>query len=190
MTLLEPSSEVIAVLSRCETPFRPGFLSPVWTADGRYIVAVNAQAASLSMYAIRPGFRNRAKIDLTFLDSIQTETPIKAVVAHATAPGVFTSRWERQGSRLEFWTIHDDRLHGGGDSWIPDNILALAQHAGTLWLASKDHFIGMRSQDLRSIGSFGEPLPLHETRSTECEAALRVAVNVNERQLRMQVSSA
>ncbi len=52
MTLLQPSPEEIAALARCETPSGLASASPVWTSDGKYVIAANARKASLSIYEI------------------------------------------------------------------------------------------------------------------------------------------
>jgi len=153
MTLLQPSPDGITILSRCHTPFGVAELFPVWTRDGRYLVAADARAASLSLYAIRSALRDRDGLDIYVLSTVHTETPIKALLAHATEASVFTSRREREGSRLEFWRIRGDQLAVERDTWIPDNVLAFAHHAGALWLASEDRLIRMRYQDLRAISA-------------------------------------
>ena len=75
------------------------------------------------------------------------------MLAHATEAGVFTSRGESKGSRLEFWRIRGHQLAVERDAWIPDNILAFAHHAGSLWLVSEDRLIQMKYQDLRAMSA-------------------------------------
>jgi hypothetical protein len=153
MTLLHPSSDGIAILSRCHAPFGLAELSPAWTCDGRYLVAADAHTASLSLYAIRPRLGDRDGLGIHLRNTAQSETPIKTLLAHATDNGVFTSRGESKGSRLEFWRVRGHQLAVEGDAWIPDNVIAFAHHAGSLWLLSEDRLIRMRYQDLRAMSA-------------------------------------
>lgn len=160
MTLLQPSSDRIAILSRCSMPSGDADSSPVWTSDGGHIVAANAQAASLSIYAIH-GAASGAGIH--FLDAVQTGTRINAMLAHPSEPGIVTSRTQAQGSHLELWKLRDRHLRVKNSTWIPAEVTALAQHDGILWLVSKTQLIRMRSQDLRIIDVL--TLPRHGTRA-------------------------
>ena len=153
MTLLRPSPDGIAVLSRCHAPFGLAELYPAWTRDGRNLVAADAHTASLSLYAIRPRLGARDGLDIRLCNTVQTETPIKTLLAHGTENGVFTSRGESKGSRLEFWRIRGHQLAVEHDAWIPDNILAFARHGGSLWLVSENRLIRMRYQDLRPMSA-------------------------------------
>jgi len=153
MTLLHPSPDGIAILSRCYAPFGLAELCPAWTCDGRYVVAADAHTASLSLYAIRPRLGDRDRLGIHLHNTAQTKTPIKALLAHATGNGVFTSRGESKGSRLEFWRIRGHQLTVERDAWVPDNILAFEHHAGSLWLVSEDRLIRMRYQDLRAMSA-------------------------------------
>jgi hypothetical protein len=153
MTLLQPSPDGIAVLSRCHLPFGVAESSPAWTYDGNNLIAADAQRASLSLYAVRPALADREGLKINVLSTIGTETSIKALLAHPTEAGVFTSRREREGSRLEFWRVSGDQLQLERDTWIPDNVLDLAQHAGVLWLVSEDRLIRMRYHDLRGMSA-------------------------------------
>jgi hypothetical protein len=165
MTLLRPSPEGIAILSRCHAPFGVAASSPAWTRDGRYLVAPNAHTPSLSLYATLPASGDRDGLDIQLLKTIHTETPIKALLAHATELGVVTSRQEKEGSRLEFWRVRDDQLGVERDIWIPDNILAFAHHAGTLWLVSEGRLIRMRHHDLRVRNVLKVARSLHGVRA-------------------------
>jgi hypothetical protein len=153
MTLLQPSPDGIAILSRCHAPFGITELSPAWTHDGRYLLAADAHMASLSLFAIRPASGDRNGLDIHLLNTVHTETSIKTALAHPTEAGVFTSRRDREGSRLEFWAVRDHQLALEHDTWIPDNVLASAHHAGTLWLVSEDRLIRMRYQDLCAMST-------------------------------------
>jgi hypothetical protein len=153
MTLLQPSPDGIAVQSRCHAPFGLAELYPAWTRDGRYLVAADAHTASLSLYAMRPRLGDRDGLDIHLRNTAQTKTPIKTLLAHATENGFFTSRGESKGSRLELWKIRGHQLAVERDAWIPKNVLALAQHAGSLWLVSEDRLIRMRYQDLRAMSA-------------------------------------
>ena len=151
MTLLQPSPDGIAVLSRCHLPFGIAELSPVWTYDGNHLIAANEQRQSLSLCEVRPALADRGSLKIQVLSTLRTETTIKALLAHPTEAGVFTSRREREGSRLELWKVCADHLQLERDTWIPDNVLAFAQHAGVLWLVSEDGLIRMRYQDLHAM---------------------------------------
>jgi hypothetical protein len=153
MTLLHPSPDGIAIVSRCHAPSGLAELYPAWTCDGRYIVAADAYAASLSLYAICPRSGDRDGLDIHLRNAAQTKTPIKTLLAHATGNGVLTSRGEGNGSRLEFWRIRDHQLAVKRDAWIPENVLTFAHHAGGLWLVSEDRLIRMRYWDLRAMSA-------------------------------------
>ena len=153
MTLLQPSPDGIAVLSRCHLQFGVPDSSPAWTCDGNNLVAADAQRGSLSIYAVRPALADREGLRIHVLSTTRTETSIRALLAHPTEAGVFTSRRESEGSMLEFWRVCGDQLQLERDTWIPDNVLALAQHAGVLWLVSEDRLIRMSYQDLRAISA-------------------------------------
>jgi hypothetical protein len=165
VTLLHPSPDGIAVLSRCHAPFGLAELCPAWTRDGRYLVAADAHSASFSLYAIRPASGDREGLDIHLRNTAQTKTPIKSLLAHATENGVVTSRGESKGSRLEFWRIRGHQLAVERDAWIPDNVLAFAHHAGSLWLVSEDRLIRMRYQDLRAMSAARVPQSLEGVRA-------------------------
>ena len=166
ITLLHPSQNGIAILSRCHAPFGVAEIHPAWTSDGRYVVAADAHTASLSLYAIRSASGDKETLDIHLCNTAQTKTPIRALLAHATEAGVFTSRGESKGSRLEFWRIRGHQLAVERDAWIPDNILAFAHHAGSLWLVSEDRLIQMRSQDLRAMSALRAPRSLEGVSAT------------------------
>jgi Lactonase, 7-bladed beta-propeller len=151
ITLLQPSPDGIAILSRCRAPFGLAESSPAWTRDGRYLVAADAHTASLSLYAIRPTSVGRDGLEIHLVNTVHTKTSIKALLAHATEAGAYTSRQEGEGSRLEFWRVRGDRLRVECDTWIADNVLAFARHADSLWLVSEDRLIEIRCQDLHAI---------------------------------------
>jgi hypothetical protein len=153
MALLQPSPDRIAVLSRCHLPFGVAESSPAWTCDGNNLIAADAQRASLSIYAVLPAVADRESLKIHVLSTSRTETSIKALLAHPTEAGVFTSRREREGSRLEFWRVCGHQLAVERDAWIPDDVLAFAHHAGSLWLVSEDRLIRMRYQDLRGMSA-------------------------------------
>ena len=162
LTLLQPSQERIAVLSRCHTPTGFALSSPVWTADGKYLIAANAQTPSLSIYTVRMALNSETGRDLQRLDTIQTQTPIDALLAHATEPGIFTSHSQNDGSILAFWKIRNGHLRVARDIWFPGRVRALAQHADVLWLVAEDRLIRMSIQDLRSLDSRKLPSPRHQ----------------------------
>lgn len=171
ITLLQPSTDGIAVLSRCEMPPELASSSPVWTADGRYVLAANAQIASLSVYAIHS---EKETIQVNLVESVSTQTPVRALLAHPAQPGVFTSRSQNKGSRIEFWKIQGDRLQAERDVWVPQNILALAQQADILWLVAEDRLIRMQSRNLLAVNAWKLPLSLRGAHSVRCEARLSV----------------
>jgi 6-phosphogluconolactonase (cycloisomerase 2 family) len=153
MMLLQPSPDGISILSRCHAPFGIAESSPAWTRDGRYLVAADAHMASLSLFVIRPVSGDRDGLDIYLLNAVHTETPIKAVLAHATEAGVVALRREREGSRLELWRVRREQLELERDAWIPDNVLAFAHHVDSLWLVSEDRLIRMRHHDLHAMSA-------------------------------------
>lgn len=171
MTLLQPSPDGIAVLSRCHLPFGVAESSPAWTCDGNNLIVANTQRRSLSMYAVRPALADRAGLRIHVLSTRRTGTSIKALLAHPTEAGVVTSRCEREGSRLEFWKVCGDQLQVECDTWIPEDVLAFAQHAGVLWLVSDDRLIRVRYQDLRRMGAVKLAQPLHGRRAVVIQSS-------------------
>jgi hypothetical protein len=160
MTLLQPSSESIAVLARCQTPHGLTHVSPACTSDGRCIVA-NAQHASLSIYEMpfTPGKGSNAGFRL--LGTTPTVTPVTALLAHPSQPAVFTSRPQGSGSRLEIWKIDRSHLRLVSNNWISNHVVALAQNAGILWAVSQDRLIRIATGDLRARDPLEIPLPMH-----------------------------
>ncbi|HEX6772481.1 MAG TPA: hypothetical protein VF126_10685, partial [Acidobacteriaceae bacterium] len=162
ITLLQPSADGIAVLARCEAPLGLSLSSPVWTIDGAHIVAANARTASLSVYAVRAMPKNQSGVSIHLVGTSEPVTPIEALLAHPSEPGILTLRTEKQGCRVEFWALRGNELRIEQDAWIPHAARSLAHHAGTLWLASEDRVIRMRcsdlhSHDLRSIDTWETP---------------------------------
>jgi 6-phosphogluconolactonase (cycloisomerase 2 family) len=158
MTLLRPSPTGIAVLTRWETTYGLTPLCPAWTTDGRYIIAANAQTASLSIYEIRAMLGNGSKVEVHLLGTVQTTTPIKALLSHPTEPAVFTARPHGGGSRLELWKMDGSHLRVAGDTWVSGDVVALAQHSSDLWLASEGRLTRISMRDLRGAQPFEVPL--------------------------------
>jgi hypothetical protein len=183
MTLLQPSSESIAMLTRCQTPHGLTHLSPAWTSDGRYIVVANAHPASLSVYEVpsTPGKGSNAGFHL--LSTTPMATPVTTLLAHPAEPAVFTSRPQASGSRLELWKVDGSHLRLVRDTWVPGHVVALAHHAGDLWLAAQDRLIRIPIripiEDLRSPGPFEVPLPTHGAQAiaTQNIAAQNIAAH-------------
>jgi hypothetical protein len=161
MTLLQPSSEGIAVLARCQTPYGFTPSPPVWTTDGRYVIVANAGSASLSIYEMGPASGDRSNSRVHLLGTTRTDTPVTTLLAHPGEPAVFTSRAQRSGSRLELWKVHRSRLRLASNTWISGHVAALAQHAGDLWIATQDRLIRIPIEYLCSPYPFEVPLPMH-----------------------------
>lgn len=161
ITLLQPSADGIAVLARCDAPLGLSLSSPVWTVDGGHLVAANAHAASLSVYAVRAMPKNQSGVSIHLVDTSEHATPIEALLAHPSERGILTLRTEKQGCRVEFWALRSNQLRLERDAWISHAARTLAHHAGSLWLASEDRVIRMRCPDLRnhlsSIDSWETP---------------------------------
>jgi hypothetical protein len=149
ITLVHPTSERIAVRVRCRTPYGLAHSSPVWTADGRYVIAIT-RSASLSIYEMpsASGQENNASFHL--LGTTPTTTPVTTLLAHPMQPAVFTSRPQAGGSRLELWRVAGPHLRLVGDTWVPGHVVALAHYAGNLWLASQDRLLRISIEDLQS----------------------------------------
>jgi hypothetical protein len=160
MTLLQPSSEGIAVLARCHMPYGFTPSCPVWTIDGNYVIVATAGGVSLAIYEMGARSGDRSNFSLHLLDTTPTDTPVTTLLAHSAEPAVFTSRRQRSGSRLELWKVHRSRLRLAGDTWVSGHVVALAQHAGGLWIASQDRLIRIPIEDLRSPYPFEVPLPM------------------------------
>jgi hypothetical protein len=179
ITLLHPTSESIAVRVRCRNPYGLAHASPVWTADGRYVIA-STRSASLSVYEIPSvsGQENNASFDL--LGTTPTTTPVTTLLAHPTQPAVFTSRPQAGGSRLELWRVDGSHLRLVRETWVPGHVVALAHHAGDLWLASQDRLIQMPIEDLRSSGRSEVPLPMHGAQAIAAQniAAQNIAAHL------------
>jgi hypothetical protein len=163
MTLMRPSSAEIEVLARWETTHGLAPLAPAWTAEGRYIIAANAQTASLSIYEIRTMPGNGSEAEVHLLGMVQTSTPIKALLAHPSESAVFTSRPQGSGSRLELWRMASSHLRLAGDTWISSDVVALTPYFGHLWAASEGRLIRISMRDFRDTRTF--ETPLHGTQS-------------------------
>ena len=160
MTLLQPSSNGIAVLARCQTPHGCTPSNPVWTSDGKYIILPNAQSASLSIYEVRAVLGDGGNAGIHLLGTAPTATPVTTLLAHPAQPAVFTSRPQAGGSRLELWQLQCSHLKIVSDTWISGNVAALAQHAGSLWVATQDRLTRISIGDLRSSCPFEMALPM------------------------------
>jgi hypothetical protein len=165
MTLLQPSPEGIAALARCETPNGLASASPVWTSDGQYIIAANARKASLSIFEITLVSIDGSGADVHLLGTTPTSTPVTTLAAHPTQSAVFSARPHNGGSRLELWEIHGSDLRLTGGTWVSGHVVALAVHAGGLWIASDDRLIRLPIEDLRSRHAFELPLPMRGTQA-------------------------
>ena len=160
MTLLQPSSEQLVAPARYQTSRGFTSASPVWTGDGRYVIAADARnGASLSIYEINFMSADGSNADIRPLGTTPTATPVTTLAAHPTHPAVFTSRRQGSGSRLELWKIHGSDLRLACDTWLSSSVVALAEHAGGLWAASHDRLICLPVEDLRSPHAFELPLP-------------------------------
>lgn len=148
ITLLQPSSEGIAALARCNAAHGLHPTNPAWTSDSRYVVAANARGASLSLYEVRLASANENNLHL--LSTVQTATPVTAVLAHPTERTLLTTRPQGRDSRIELWRVRDSRLEAAGDIGSSGNAVALAHHSGDLWIASEDRLTRMPIRDLRA----------------------------------------
>jgi 6-phosphogluconolactonase (cycloisomerase 2 family) len=165
MTLLQPSSEQLVALARYQTPYGLTSASPVWTSDGRYIIAADGHKASLSVYEIELVSGDGGNAKIRPLGTTSTATPVTTLVAHPAQPAVFTSRRQGSGSRLELWKIRGSDLRLAGNTWVSGHVVALAEHAGDLWVASHDRLIRLSVEDLGSPHAFELPLPMRGTQA-------------------------
>jgi 6-phosphogluconolactonase (cycloisomerase 2 family) len=165
MTLLQPSSEEIALLARFEPPHGLTPASPAWTSDGKYVIVPNARNASLSLYEIKLVSSDGNNPGVHLLGTTPTTTPVTALAAHPTQPAVFTSRSQRSGSRLELWKIRGSDLRLAGDTWVPGHVVAFTEHDGALWVASHNRLIRLPVGDLRSPHPYEFALPLLGTQA-------------------------
>lgn len=164
MTLLQPSSEQLVALARYQTSHGFTSASPVWTGDGRYVIAAEARnGASLSIYEIKLLSADGSNADIRPFGTTPTATPVTTLAAHPTQLAVFTSRRQGSGSRLELWKIHGSDLRLVSDTWLPSPVVALTEHAGGLWAGSHDRLIRLPIEDLRSPHAFELPLPVRGT---------------------------
>jgi hypothetical protein len=161
MTLLQPSSEGIAVLARCQTPYGFTPSHPVWTIDGKYVIVATARSASLAIYEMGAASGDRSNSSIHLLGTSATDTPVTTLLAHPAEPAVFTSRTQRSGSRLELWKVHRSGLRLASDTWVSGHVVGLAHRPGGLWIASQDRLIRIPIEDLRSPYPFEVPLPMH-----------------------------
>ena len=160
MTLLQPLPARIAVLARCQTPRGGAATNPVWTSDGKYVIVANAQSLSLSVYEVRAASADGSDASIHWLNTIPTATPVTTLLAHPAEPAVFTLRPQAGGSRLELWQVHGSRLQIASDTWVSGHGVALAQHAGSLWVATQDRVTRLPIGDLRSSLPFEITLPM------------------------------
>jgi hypothetical protein len=164
-TLLQPSSEQLVALARYQTPYGLTSASPVWTSDGRYIIAADGLKASLSVYEIELVSGDGGNAKIRPLGTTSTATPVTTLVAHPAQPAVFTSRRQGSGSRLELWKIRGSDLRLAGNTWVSGHVVALTEHAGDLWVASHDRLIRLSVEDLGSPHAFELPLPMRGTQA-------------------------
>jgi Lactonase, 7-bladed beta-propeller len=160
MTLLQPSSEDITVLARCHAPHGLTPSSPVWTSDGRHVIAANARTASLSMYETKLVSADGSNAGLSLLGTTPTATPVTALLAHSAESAIFTARPQHGGSRLEFWKVDGSDVRLASDTWVAGQVVALAEHAGSLWAASHDRLIRIPTGYLRSPHAFEAVPPM------------------------------
>jgi hypothetical protein len=160
MTLLQPLSDGIAVLARCQTPHGCAASNPAWTSDGKYVIVANAQSSSLSVYEMRAVSGDGSNASVQWLSTIPTATPVTTLLAHPAEPAVFSLRPQAGGSRLELWQVHGSQLQIASDTWVSGHGAALAQHAGGLWVATQDRVTRLSIGDLRSSCPFEMTLPM------------------------------
>ena len=160
MTLLQPLSDGIAVLARCQTPRGGTATNPVWASDGKYVIVANAQSLSLSVYEVRAASADGSDASIHWLNTVPTATPVTTLLAHPAEPAVFTLRPQPGGSRLELWHLHGSRLQVASDTWVSGHGVALAQHGGGLWVATKHRLTRLPIGDLRSSCPFEMALPM------------------------------
>jgi 6-phosphogluconolactonase (cycloisomerase 2 family) len=158
MTLLQPLSDGIAVLARCQTPHGCAASNPVWTSDGKYVIVANAQSSSLSVYEMGAVSGDGSNASLHWLSTMPTGTPVTTLLAHPAEPAVFTLRPQADGSRLELWQVQSSRLQIASDTWLSGHGAAFALHAGGLWVATQDRLTRLPIGDLRSSCLFEMPL--------------------------------
>jgi hypothetical protein len=179
MTLLQPSSEAIAVLARHQTPYGVTPSSPVWTTDGRYIIVGNAQSASLSIYRMPEVIGKGSEASFRLLNVVPTFTPVTTLFAHASLPAVFTSRRQASGSRLERWKVDRSQLRLVADTWVSGHVVNLAQDGGSLWAVSGDRLARVPIEDLRDPNQFEMPLPMHGTRAVVTQSLPAHLINAH-----------
>jgi Lactonase, 7-bladed beta-propeller len=160
MTLLQPLSDGIAVVARCQAPHGCATSNPMWTSDGKYVIVANAQSLSLSVYEVRAVSADGSDASIHWLNTIPTATPVTTLLAHPAEPTVFTLRPQAGGSRLELWRVHGSRLQIASDTWVSGHAAALALHAGGLWVATQDRLTRLPIGDLRSSCPFELALPM------------------------------
>jgi hypothetical protein len=187
MTLLQPSSEEIALLARCLAPYGLTRSSPAWTSDGRYVIAANARDASLSIYEMQfvSGDGNNTGVQLPgiqLLGTTSTATPVTTLAAHPTQPAIFTSRLQNGGSRLELWKVRGSDLRLADGTWLSGHVVALAEHAGGLWAASQDRLLRIPIGNLRSANTLEVPIPM-------CGVQVIVAQRLADRHIKKPVTS-
>jgi hypothetical protein len=142
----------------------------LWTGDGRYIIAANTQTASFSIYEVAAVPGSESKTGVRLLETIQTTTPVKALLAHPSEPAIFTSRPQGGGSRLELWRMNRSNLRLAGDMWISADVVALAQHFDHLWAASNGRLTRISMRDFRDTRTF--QAPLHGTQALIAQSAI------------------
>lgn len=177
ITLLQPSSETIAVRARCHTPHGLTTSPPVWTAEGRYVIVANAQNAALSMYATQGVSGQGSNANIALVGITPTATPVTTLLAHPADPAVFTSRPQGSGSRVEHWKVDRSHLQLLGDTWIPGHVVGLAHHSGNLWIASPDRLIRIPIAHMRSPNRFEVSLPMHGAQAITLQTTAAYSLN-------------
>ena len=165
MSVLQPLPEEIAVVARCQPPQGLAPLAPVWTFDARYIIAVDARTASLSIYEVRLPFGNGSEATIRRLGAFPTITPLISLLSHPAESAVFTSRPLGAGSSLEVWSAQNSSLRWKSSSWISGKVVALAHDGSALWVASQDRLIKFPMDDLRHPVSTRMLPPAHQAQA-------------------------
>lgn len=161
MSLLAPSPNGIAVTARCRVSGLSS-IPPAWMMDGNHIVVASPTAASLSLYAVRE-WTDGSDLQIQLVDIVQTETPVCASISHREKSAIFTARPQKEGTRIELWSLHRNRLSIENHTWLPGKIRLLVQDDTSLWLVAEDRLIQMRKQDLRNRDVSPLPFPASQS---------------------------
>lgn len=158
LTLLAPGIDEIASLGHIEVFDGLAALAPVWTSDGRYIIAAEADATTLTTYEVKRSSGPHQPSSFTRRSKAVAQTPITLLAATANAGAVLTIRNEDFSSVLELWTVR-----GNGELYLnhfrkfSQRITGVVPYRNRFLLSTARHIASIHALSLNDTGTSEEP---------------------------------